>query len=222
MSRVIAANPFRFATSLYLIEALGRKAKDIKELISHLKEVPSSSIYYHTHHFLQQHQYLSPEPPNDFAYWVRNVLGDKILGEILFSLDILRFSHIEDLRISIIQTIENYVNAYPDALGRFATSGYAFHFMTTVHFILPLPYEARTLEEFYNILQNITINSIYHHMFDARLRLGSIDNDFSRWLRDGFHEEGVAEKISSLDPYTYTLEELRTKILSLIKGRLYG
>ena len=70
-----AAEPFRFYTRLHLTELTGLRAAGLVQLVRLLKSVPGGSIYYHTHRFLQQHQYLSPEPPNDFAYWVREILG---------------------------------------------------------------------------------------------------------------------------------------------------
>ncbi len=61
--------PFQFYTRLQLSELTGLKASTLPELLTHIRAVPTSCIYYHTHRYLQQHQYLSPEPPNDFAYW---------------------------------------------------------------------------------------------------------------------------------------------------------
>ncbi len=220
MSKSAASTPFKFSTCLYLTESLGRKAKNIPELITNLKEVPESSVYYHTHHFLQQHQYLSPEPSNDFGYWARNVLADRVLGEKLFSIDILQFAHIEELRKELIHTLEEHVNSNPEVLTRFASSGQELYFLKSIHIILSLPYEAHNLEEFYQILKEVTVHSIYFHMFDSKLRLGKNDNDFSSWLRTSLEEKELASKISRLDPYTYTLEELRSYICSLIKGRM--
>ncbi len=73
--------PFQFYSRLNLVELLGVKAKNVKELLDGIKEVPGTSIYYHTHRFLQQHHYLSPEPPNDFAFWITNSIGLDALGE---------------------------------------------------------------------------------------------------------------------------------------------
>ncbi len=214
------STPFKFSTCLYLTETLGRNAKNVQELISHLNEVPGSSIYYHTHHFLQQHQYLSPEPSNDFAYWVKNILGDRVLGEKLFAIDILQFNHIETLRKEIIATLQEHIKSYPDVLLRFASPGQELYFMKSIHIVLSLPYEAHHLEEFYKILKEVTVYSIYYHMFDSKLRLGKNDNDFSTWLKTSLQENELASKISRLDPYTHTLEELRSNLCSLLKERI--
>jgi len=67
-----AEEPFRFYTRLHLSELTGLRAATLVQFLGLLKTVSGSCIYHHTHRFLQQHQYLSPEPPNDFAYgWPR-------------------------------------------------------------------------------------------------------------------------------------------------------
>jgi len=71
-----AGRPFQFWTRLTLTKLTGRRAADLAELVEHLRAVPLSVVFHHTHHFLVQHQYLSPEPPNDFAFWVTNVLQE--------------------------------------------------------------------------------------------------------------------------------------------------
>ena len=67
------------------------------------------------------------------------------------------------------------------------------------------------------ILKRITINSLYFHVFESRLRLERSVNDFSYWIEDSLDMPELAEKISNLDPYTYTLEGLRAKIIDIIK-----
>jgi len=53
-------------------------------------------------------------------------------------------------------------------------------------------------------------------MFDAKLRLGKGENDFSRWF-EHLGEHTLAEEVTRLDPYTYTLESLRNKIVRLME-----
>ena len=89
-----AKQPFVFYTRLHLQQLTGQKARDLRSLLKGIHEVSGSVIYHHTHRFLQQHQFLSPEPPNDFAYWVIEVLGEHKLGEELASIDTIQFSSI--------------------------------------------------------------------------------------------------------------------------------
>ena len=86
--------------------------------------------------------------------------------------------------------------------------------MASRTFVLHTPYVARTLTEFREALKQVSINSLYYHIFDAKLRLEKGENDFSRWFRDSGRVE-LAEEVARLDPYSYTLEGLRNKIVKL-------
>jgi hypothetical protein len=212
-----AIEPFRLYTSLHLSELTSAKASNITELLELIKTLSGSCIYQHTHRFLQLHQYLSPEPPNDFAYWVSKILGETELGEKLASIDIIRFSTIRSLRENIIDTIEKHLKDSPLTSLKFAHPGAEFHFMKSVSFIFPTNHIAHDLRELADILKKITIDSIYFHMFEARLRLEKGDNDFSIWIRTAVDNKKLADKISHLDPYTYTMEDLRKRLINLIE-----
>ena len=215
-----AKEPFKFYTQVSIPELTGLKAANLQELLDFIKTVPGSVIYHHTHRFLQQHQYLSPEPPNDFAYWITGILGEEELGEALYSIDTIQYTSIRELRDEIIRTIENYIVQHPRSLHKFATPGEEFHFVKSVSFVFQTPYTASDLKEFQAVLQRVTINSIYFHMFEARLRIGQGTNDFSNWLEDSLSEKKLANKIASLDPYTHTMENLRIRLIKLIEKRI--
>lgn len=219
MSKRRVTKPFRFFTRLNLVELTGIKAKNAEEFLEFIKKVPGSVIYHHTHHFLQQHLYLSPEPPNDFAYWLSNVLQDVRLGEQVASIDTCEYSKIRDLRNVIIDKIESHIKS-GNYTSRNIFPGMEFHFFKSISFILPTGKEAHTLGEFRDVLKEITIHSIYLHMFESRLRLGRGTNDFSFWIERNLKEKKLAEKISAMDPYTHTLEGLRKKLIAIINRYL--
>jgi hypothetical protein len=205
---------FQFRTRADQTILLGIKARNIPTLLENLHIVPDSSVYYHTHRFLQQHHYLSPEPPNDFAYWVTEVLNDRVLGEQLSSVDTVQFRNIADLRNRFTALMEAYVESGERAVD--CPRGEEFHFMASHTFVLPTPYEAQTLKEFGEILGRISVNSLYYHVFDAKLRLAQDENDFSRWF-EGIGKADLAREVRNLDPYTHTLEGLRKRIMVLVK-----
>jgi len=217
---VKAKEPFRFCTRLHLSELTGLRAATLSQLLTIIKEVSGSCIYHHTHRFLQQHQYLSPEPPNDFAYWVSDILGEDELGEKLASIDTMQYPTIRSLRDKIAQTIEEYLNDSPFAKLRFAREGEEFHFMKSVSFVIPTNYVAHDLKEFKDILGNVTIDSIYFHIFEARLRLERKTNDFSYWIDNSLGDKKLADNISSLDPYTRTLDDLRKTVIQIIERKI--
>ncbi len=209
--------PFRFCTSLDLTLLTNRRARDLAELLVHLHEVPGSVIYYHTHHFLVQHQYLSPEPPNDFAYWVTNVLQEDRLGEQLAAIDLIQFRTIRALRERLIAVIEGYLDERKQL--RTAPEGEEFHFREAVSFVIPTTHVAHNLREFAGCMEQIGFGSLTYHFFDARLRLERGENDFSEWCA-GLGEPELAKAIARLDPYTYTMDGLRKEVVRLVRRRL--
>ena len=208
---------FQFFTRLHLSELTGRRATTIEELLEIIRDVPGACIYHHTHRFLQQHQYLSPEPPNDFAYWVGKILGEDVLGEKLASIDTIQFSTLRSLREKIISTIGDYLQTNPLVKGKFAHPEEAFHFIKSISFVLPTQYVAFTIEDFLEIFKKITVDSIYFHIFEARLRLEKKTNDFAWWIETSLGHKKLADRLTQLDPYTYTLEELRKTIIRNIE-----
>ncbi len=215
-----AKEPFRFYTRLHLSGLTGLRASTLNQLLVLIKEVPGSCIYHHTHRFLQQHQYLSPEPPNDFAYWVTEVLGEDELGEKLASVDTIQFNTIRALRERIIETIDSYLKNSPLAKMKFSHEGDEFYFIKSVSFVLPTNYVVYDLNEFVDVLTKITIDSIYFHIFEARLRLEKANNDFSNWIESSFGDKELADSINKLDPYTYTIEDLRKTMIRIIKRKI--
>ncbi|HAJ57076.1 MAG TPA: hypothetical protein DCL35_04830 [Candidatus Omnitrophica bacterium] len=215
-----AREPFQFFTRLHLSELTGLKAGTLEELLEQIRTVSGSCIYHHTHRFLQQHQYLSPEPPNDFAFWVAETLGERELAERLASIDTVQFSSIRALREKIISTIEDYMKEYPLSKMRFASEGRHFYFIKSISFVLPTPYVAHDLREFLDILNKVTFDSIYFHIFESRLRLEKGDNDFSYWINNSIGDPILAQKISKLDPYTRTMDDLKRTIISIVEKRM--
>ena len=209
-------HPFEFRTRLTVTKLTRRVAHDLAALAHHLREVPPSVVFQHTHHFLVQHQELSPEPPNDFAHWVTNTLQLDALGERLASVDTIRFASLHALQARIIEILEAHD---ADDGGRSAPKGEEFHFKDAVSVILPTGHVARNVAEFRDALMRVSTASIAYHLFEARLRVGAEDNDFSCWLEREVDLPAVARAIRALDPYTYTLEGLRQVLLGLVTPR---
>jgi small-conductance mechanosensitive channel len=213
-----AKEPFRFYSRTHLTELTGLKAKNLRELVDTMKKVPDSVTYYHTHRFLEEHHYLTPEPSNDFAVWVSDALGEEVLGERLASVNTFEFPSLGALRDRLVGIIEEHLSKGSNA--REAMAGREFYFMKSVSVVLPTTYTVHDLREFIETLRKISLGSLYFHVFESRLRLGRGLNDFTIWLRDSLGETELGEEIARLDPYTYTLEGLRSTLIQLIEKRI--
>lgn len=214
-----ARNEFRFYTCQNLLELTGKKARDLRELLEGIQEADDSVIFNHTHNFLIRHHYLKPEPSSAFAHWTREFLHEDRLAEKLNNISTVEFNRIQDLKEEIVRVIERYLEESGSTAR--APQGEEFDFVRSVDFVFPTPYVATNLYEFVEALRVISPNSIYFHFFMAKLRLERGENDFSCWIEESVEAPELAARISRLDPYMYTLEELREAIIAIIEKELY-
>lgn len=214
-----AKEPFLFRSRVTLPEVTGRKAFTIAELLEGIKRADDAVIYYHTHRFIKQFHHLVPEGANDFAYWVTNTVQADRLGEELTSIDIVRYNSLSDIKDAFVGMIERHLAENPGPL-RTVAPGREFHFMRAIRFSLPTACEALDYPSFLGCLRNVSPSSLYLHVFEARLRPPYGVDDFSHWFRKEFGDEQVGREISRLDPYSYTLEGLRARIIRIIEKRL--
>ena len=69
------------------------------------------------------------------------------------------------------------------------------------------------------LLPNLSLGSIYFHFIDSKIR----SDDISSWLSlFGDEDKGLIQQISKLDPYFFTLSELRIKVSQIFKGHFEG
>jgi len=209
---------FKFYTSLGLVELTGQKASNVSQLLDIIKNVDESSIYYHTHRYFREHHFVRGEYSSDFAQWAFDSLQEMALGEKLAGIDILKYSDIKTLRDAIIEVLEGHIKT--GARIRDVPSGREFHFCKLVSIIMPTNYVASNLDEFCQALGKISINSLYFHLFEAKLRLGQGTNDFSWWVENNIGDKALAGRIKKLDLYTHTLDELREEMIKMIQANL--
>lgn len=206
--------PFEFYTSSRLVEITGKRASDLKEFVEILKNIDDSSIFYHVHHALREHQFAPGLYTNDFAHWIDEGLGESSLAEKLANIDVKDCADLKSLREKIIEIIEEFLKKAGEL--RKVTPGREFYFCKSIGVIQKTNYVAWDLKEFCEMLKKVGRRSIFFHFFEARLRLNHKVNDFSNWFKFNFGAEDLARKIDALDPYLYTMDEFRDRVISLI------
>ncbi|MCE5299412.1 MAG: DUF5752 family protein [Spirochaetia bacterium] len=209
--------PFIFYTRLHLTELTGIKACSIDDMRKILDYIPGSSVYHHTHRFLQQHQYASPEPPNDFAYWVKNSLSEDELAERLSSINIIEYDSINGIRTGIASVLNDFAQQYPVRASRVVNPGDEFYFLKSVSFIFPSGYSASDTAGLADGIERATTDSLYFHIFESRLRLEKGGNDISAWIEENIGNIKLAQELKRFDPYTHTMEELRGSIVRVLR-----
>jgi hypothetical protein len=212
-----ASAAFVFHTERRLVMLTGLKARNLPELLAHLKTVSGASIFYHTHHLYLSHHFEKPRFYNAFATWIGESLQERRLAEQIGAIDMLAFNHIRDLRAAIVSEIEARLAADEGGI-RNCPVREEFHFCKSKSFVMPTGLIANDPPDFFEKLRLVANTSLYYHFFEARLRLGVPSNDFSQWL-EWLGEAETARAIRRLDPYLYTLDELKQRIIACRSAR---
>lgn len=213
-----AGSPFQFYTVSYLTRIGNLRAANLAELHAGLESCTEESVFYHTYQSLGRHHFLTEGFSNDFAEWVLSAARLGKLAESIAALDIRDYLKLKDLRRDLLWIVDDYCRNNPaDAERRVPEP---FYFCESVEVKVPLPAEARTLEEFRGCLDHLSHGSFEFHFLVSRLRLQLRTNDFSLWLAEQLGLEPLAHQINKIDVYTNTLDSARERMLAMIDGEL--
>lgn len=204
---------FEFKGCIEIKELLGKKADDELKLLELIEEVPTDSIYYHMYSYFLRHSYVTEPYPNDFANWAALQVRDRVLGEQLASVTSGRFKSLEDIRLELVDIIDQHLSTIHTI--PFIGYGQPFYFMKSQIIEIPTGVRVTTFKEFTEALKTVEVSAIYNHVFEARLRIRKGKSDFSLWLEETQGKQELAGKIELIDSYMYSLEGLRNKIVEL-------
>jgi hypothetical protein len=205
--------PFEFKQCVSILKSTGKKAKNLRELRDILSTVSDESIFHHTYQYFLKGHVL--EYTNDFAQWAGESLEERTLAEQLSNVDPYDFKTIDGLRNKLIEVIGDYLEQFPEP--REAMTGDEFCFNETVTFVFPVGIIAKNLAEFLMGIKYIDAGSIYYHFYEARRRLGSGMDDFSKWFDDILGKKDLAEKVVAIDLFMHNIEGIREHIIEEVE-----
>lgn len=203
---------FEFRQCATILKPTGKRAGNLQELKDALRAVSDECIFHHTYQYFLKEHIL--EYTNDFAHWVGESLEERSLAEMLSNVDPYESETIDELRNTLIQVIEQYLDEAPPP--RDALPGDEFYFNETVSIVFPVGIRVRNLAEFFIAMQHVDLGSIYYHFYEARIRVRDRVDDFSRWMQDSLLKEGLAARIGAIDPFMHDVEGIRKHILDVV------
>ncbi len=205
---------FQFCSSASLEKLTGLKAHNLEELLELVKTCSSSSIVYHTFSAFRKLREVHAPYTNDFAVWITRHLREEALAEKLLAIDLAVFNTTESLRSRIVELIEGYRRENPSLFEIRATE--PFYLYDVVRFVYLTDKFAYNLSSFRELLDNISIDSIYYHFIESRLYTKFGTDEFSSWIKENQDYGELSKKIKNIDINIYTLEELRARISGII------
>jgi Family of unknown function (DUF5752) len=213
-----AQQPFQFATATYLTRICNQRAMRLTDLQKGLAECSDASIFYHTFHSLRRHHFLTEGFSDDFAQWIMAACNLAELAEQLASLDLREYANLFDLRNDLRSRVADYCQSFPERARQEAFE--PFYFSEAIEVSLPLGIEVQTLDEFREVLGQLSKASFHFHFVTSRLRLHLRNNDFSLWFSTGLGLDNLAQRANRIDLYTNTLEAARKQLLDMISQEL--
>ncbi len=205
--------PFEFKQCISILKFTGKKAKNLRELRDMVAVVSDESIFHHTHQYFLKGHIL--EYTNDFAHWTGESIEERVLSEHLSNIDPYSFNTTNELKGELIRVIGSYLQKFPEP--REAMAGDEFYFNEMLTFVFPTGIRVRNLAEFLIAIKYIDSASIYYHFYEARLRIGSGVDAFSKWLEDALGKKSLAERIRGIDPFMHNVEEIRRHIVTAVE-----
>jgi hypothetical protein len=199
--------------------ATGKRAQTLKELRAHLLTVPPSSIYTHFWGNLLQPRFEEREYNNDFAAWVRHGLHDKVLAERLAVIDPTRFPDMEALREELVEILDDRLDETETVA--WAGSDQQFEFIRSKVVVFRTSRSISDPQQLADVMEQLSVGSIFYHFIDARRRREDCLDDFSAWLLQfGERCTGLREHLGSVDPYFAPLVDLRDRLSEVMKNHL--
>ncbi len=205
--------PFEFKECISLVKSTGKKAKTLRGLRDLIALVGDESIYYHTYQYFLRRQIL--EYNNDFAHWAGENLEERVLSEYFSNVDPFSIKDVADLRKALLKVIDDYLERFPEP--REVTPGNEFYFNEAIILVFPAGLKASNLAELFIAIRYIDAPSVYYHFYEAKMRLRSGIDDFSKWVEGGLGRRDLAAKIRSIDPLMHTLDGIREHVAEMVE-----
>jgi len=190
-------------------------ALNLRELRDRITRCRQSVLYHHFCETLLTPQFDYPDYRNDFAVWVKHQIDDNVLAERLGILDPYSFASLEDLRLLLLELIDEHLGELPYTPS--AHVGHEFYFMEATTVAFDTGKRINRPEELYDAVIKMTPGSLYFHFFEARWRPPIGMDDFSAWLQTLTEPSvNVVKAFQSIDFSFFTLSEIKKEILAAL------
>lgn len=213
-------DPFAVMDCALIAIATGETAHNLRELLDRLHRMEDPAVvYFHFWGGLLRPHFVDPEYQNDFAAWAYHNLHDRPLAEKLSILNPTEFESIDDLRLRIIDLVEERMDSVDFDPHNDAEN--PFFFMRSQIVIFDTRKRIQTPGQLDKIIPTISLGSLFYHLIDARRRTESGRDDFTEWLWGwGESYADCAANIAAIDPYFNSLLELRSEIENVLEKYL--
>lgn len=216
MDQALSSNDFFVKTCSLAALATNEKASSLSELRDKIARVHENCLYYHFWGGRLRAQFEDTNYHNDFAKWVYRYLHDVVLAEQLGIIDPTEYNSLEELRQTVLETIDLRLESYDMIL--WTARENSFHFIQPSTIVFDSNVLIKSPEELPFVIPLLPPSSIFYHFIDSRARTSEKMDDFSIWLKkfDGKYTSLLAA-ISSIDFYFLSLSQLKEQLAEIFQ-----
>ena len=190
-------------------------AINLRELRERLATCGQDVLY---HHFCETPlvpSFDNPDYRNDFAVWVLSQLADRVLSERLGIINPYIYPDLEMLREQVLDVLDERLSEVPFIPS--CQPGGEFFFTEAVTVVFDTGKRVKQPEELPAAIEKMTNGSIYFHFLEALRRDPVGYDDFSAWLAGFPNQEAWCIALQAVDFSFFTLTELRSELVRILK-----
>jgi hypothetical protein len=212
------SEPFALFDCSLARQATGRVCFNLREMLEAVRTVPDTVLEHHLLHCTLEDYFELYEFPNDLARWCWEGLGDNILAEQLGLVDPYRYASIAELRLAIINLIEDRLWGLERA--PWCRAGRELYLMSSRLIAYDTGERFPTPAALAEAIERIPLRSLYYHVYEARRRTSGRIDDFSAWLERYGASPTLVTRLQAIDFYFLNLTQLRQELLQAFRQYL--
>lgn len=205
--------PFQFRDAVRITCPTGVSAATLREFRIALESCDTGVLHHHLRETALRFTFAMWDYPNDFALWAAEALERRALAERLAALDPFHHTDLETLRELLLEAVE--LEEGDAGAHTPVPVGQEFAFCRSLAVEIELDVQVSNLCELRRALGLVPASSLFHHLYEARLRNPAMQDDCSLWLAE-IGELGAATRLADLDIYMLSLEDCRRVVLELL------
>lgn len=186
--------------------ATGLRAQNLSEFRDILKTIHPDCIHYHFWAKKLRAEFEEDEFNNDFATWAHKNLHDNKLAERLSLINPRMYQTIEELRSKLVATVN--LSIEEGLTMQNCGEGDKFQFTRSDIVLFDTGHIISHPGQLNDIIPNLPLGAVYYHMIENG---NSYSNIIKFVQNSGDEYSELANRLSKLDPYFFTLPELQTR-----------
>jgi hypothetical protein len=193
--------------------AIGQSCSNLRELLAALHGISDNVLEHHMLRCPLEDHFELYEFPNDLARWCWDALGDHVIGEQLGLVDPYRFKSTADLRTKLVEILEDRLwnlERVP-----WCRPGLELHLMASRLVAYDTGQRIPTPVALAEAIPQMSLRSLFFHVYEARRRTDNATDDFSAWLEQHEANPSLVTRLRAIDFYFLNLSQLRREMMDV-------